>query len=460
MVIHGLRPRAQAFFLRWLSFCFCFALWSAQVGCTRAPVARPEADRAFEDSRQPRVVTGSELRSAELIQAAQVSCQSQDCPEAVAMLAAFEGNEAWSCSAFLVSPDTVATNSHCVPADLKAAGSSCSGRIRIHFPGGESLGCAQVLEASPLQAGQERPDFAFLKLSHPASGAPLELDGSGIADQDELEVFKLDPSHTPDQLRATLTRAHCRASMAPIFLPAYSDARNPVVAVSGCEIVPGNSGSPLLDAEGRVRGLIHATILKDHLEPLLTGTPHDALEPMAVATNFSCVPAPGSEQGTGRQSRPPSRCVPPAAGPLLPLALSAENPDVRSRTGSVISAWQRRGRAGLRWRLMRLPSEWKGTEKLVPAPVCYEREALDALPDAGELEIQVRAPVWDASLSLNAFAQPRHEIESVSRAGVEITVSLDAGQPGLLQALARARLDLIPLDLFKGALPPCASDAP
>src|SRR4051812_30664739 len=57
----------------------------------------------------------------------QVSCFSQsDCDPSVAMIAAawLDQGGVSTCTGFLVGPDTMATNSHCLPLDLDQAGAS------------------------------------------------------------------------------------------------------------------------------------------------------------------------------------------------------------------------------------------------------------------------------------------------------------------------------------------------
>src|SRR5579885_3303104 len=92
-----------------------------------------------------------------MAQLTQVSCfDEQDCNPSVAMVAA-----AWTdpkpgvtvCTGFLIAPDILATNSHCLPEDLEQAGASCSQRLWIFFPSSngftqEQQECDTVISAT------------------------------------------------------------------------------------------------------------------------------------------------------------------------------------------------------------------------------------------------------------------------------------------------------------------------
>jgi Trypsin-like peptidase domain len=197
----------------------------------------------------------------------QIQCENlEKCPEAVA---AFLHTSGGRCSSFLIAPDIMATNMHCVPPGLKNEGDSCYQKSFFVFPKTlnkphEVLDCDKLIHASrPLGDWVLVPDYAFFKLKNSSQRTPLEISRKGFADKSVVEITKVDfasPSanakkNEPDALVKSIS---CHAVQNSTINPHFTSDFSSVVSFGKCDIIPGNSGSPILDSQGSVRGVISA----------------------------------------------------------------------------------------------------------------------------------------------------------------------------------------------------------
>lgn len=165
------------------------------------------------------------------------------------------------CTGVLVAPDRLLTASHCIPEDSRVAGGSCEGAWAIfpRVPGhrAEWVACAEVLRAAAVdESSVLRPDYAILRLARPVERtvAPIAPDApepGAIVQMVSVTPHPIYPQR--HELRARLCQVMDPARAERVLGP---EARE-VGWLSGCPVLPGNSGSPLLDLEGRVRALVH-----------------------------------------------------------------------------------------------------------------------------------------------------------------------------------------------------------
>lgn len=88
----------------------------------------------------------------------------------------------------------------------------------------------------------------------------------------------------------------CVSTYPTLLTPSVNNPNSPVTSFSNCEIEHGNSGSPILDDRGHIRGVIQAKFEPSTLEKLglelsgdfLDGVPSD----IGVGTNLGCVDFP------------------------------------------------------------------------------------------------------------------------------------------------------------------------
>ena len=166
-----------------------------------------------------------------------VICEDADaCPETVAGLLA-DGDSV--CTSFLVKDDVVATNLHCLPENMRKAGASCKDRIRLTFPERKSsaeeiVECDKVVSVS--QKAKDTPltpDFAFLRLAKKMNRAVVKLNTQGVANNETLTIFKIDPH---DEI-GVLRKVTCQAAQGSMLNPLFKTAQSSVVTFVPCSIV-------------------------------------------------------------------------------------------------------------------------------------------------------------------------------------------------------------------------------
>lgn len=191
-----------------------------------------------------------------------VRCEDmQHCPEAVGMLVAPARPEAERCTVALVAPDRVLTASHCLPASARRPGASCEG-LWVAFPGTRTQAavvraCAEVVAATDLpRAGVLRQEYALMRLSARVERRALEVDRSPLSPRSIVTVVSVTP-HPAIATRHSLTSRLCRVEGQDEAVQALGDQARAVGWLTHCPIEHGNSGSPVLDYQGRLRAIVH-----------------------------------------------------------------------------------------------------------------------------------------------------------------------------------------------------------
>jgi Trypsin-like peptidase domain len=255
---------------------------------------------------------GSDLASARhWASHPRLDCETAvECEPAVALLTGMQKDNGqdssritnYQCTAFLIDSQTVLTNRHCVPVHLREIPfASCRDWVWLTFPdstGARTVACESVERISGRKelTGQ---DWAFLRLASVVRARPLTLSHAGLPDRSRVDVRALNPVPRFDTLVA---RPHeLRAEVingSPAARYSNGDVASPQVLLDAA-IVGGNSGSPVLDAQGKVVGLVDgrydslaamASIL-DHGLRLLD----DRMVALGQVTNLACVPFAGED---------------------------------------------------------------------------------------------------------------------------------------------------------------------
>lgn len=246
-------------------------LWVG-LGCaTAAPSAAPSAAprRSMPPSpttvatRAPRATPKRPQRIAQSERARySVRCEDDEhCPESVGMLVTPGVPDAERCTASLVAPDRVLTASHCLPPSQRRAGATCSGTW-VAFPGTSHrepvwATCAQVLAATALGQGSVlREEYALMRLAEPVDRLTLEVDPSPLAQQSIVTVVSVTPHPAIDSSHRLSTRL-CRVDGRQKAVAVLGEQASAVGWLSHCPIERGNSGSPVLDYDGRLRAIVH-----------------------------------------------------------------------------------------------------------------------------------------------------------------------------------------------------------
>ena len=185
------------------------------------------------------------------------------CPSAVGMLVVDEGEsqEPERCTATLIAPDRILTASHCLAASTRHTGAACS-RTWIAFPDSkdaraEWVACDRVELAAPLlDESALHQEYAVLRLVRSVARAPLALDGSPPAPGSIVTVASITP-HPIYGTTHLLTTRLCRAIGSEPAVAALGAGAAEVGWLAHCPIARGNSGSPVLDYDHKVRAIVH-----------------------------------------------------------------------------------------------------------------------------------------------------------------------------------------------------------
>lgn len=239
-----------------------------------------------------------------LAQNSSIYCPDQDnCPSAISLLTTAHGAPSYGvgrCTGFLIADDMMVTNSHCIPDDLKREDSSCSGRIWAHFPkttkhAPEIRKCVRVRFTSKNDPARAQLffDIALIELDRPSRRTPLKISREGLKNDEPVTLFKVDPLQTEKPM-GIVSHVLCRAKHESFHLPNNTESLDPVHAIADCATMPGNSGSPGLDSENRVRVVLQAGTpdhtlnqLQKHYADYLDG---ELVVPMSFASNAACFP--------------------------------------------------------------------------------------------------------------------------------------------------------------------------
>ena len=188
-----------------------------------------------------------------------ITCSDADfCPEGIARMFAInfeDANNSSTCSAFLISQDVVMTNTHCVYGQKFSLKKICSGLFFVFPAHGLSYTaqCSEILWRDNRQDGRHfyrdgDNDFALVKLDWKIPLTPLKLVKGGI--KPGSKVFPV----VVDQMggfNARITKLECKVDK---LIAKYG-----VAQLGDCPVISGNSGSPVLDENQNVIGLIFAS---------------------------------------------------------------------------------------------------------------------------------------------------------------------------------------------------------
>ncbi len=199
----------------------------------------------------------------------EMNCPSGDCPEYVGLIMDMTGEEgAYFCTGSLFNEDHILTNSHCLRSFLKS--SSCED-LGIFFKNKkgdvEAYVCSEIIHVNdtgttgnPLKMVYEK-DYGVFKISAKPKLENLNIKNKKIlSDRDEVVAYVTRPEDLqddPNVLKIGISKLECHYLETTYFTPGNEGHLSPFMALDGCEVKGGNSGSPLLTPAGEFVGLIH-----------------------------------------------------------------------------------------------------------------------------------------------------------------------------------------------------------
>ncbi|QDK38483.1 trypsin-like peptidase domain-containing protein [Bdellovibrio sp. NC01] len=340
-----------------------------------------------------------------------VICENpDDCNQAVAGLLNDESNV---CTAVLVREDVMATNLHCLPQKLRKEGSSCKGRISFTFPENtknkiEYADCDQVLSvSSQLKDTPLTPDYAFLKLTHKASRKPVAINTSGVANNEMLTIFKVDPHEDIGLLR----KVTCAAAQKSMLNPLFKSEQSSVISLVPCDIVSGNSGSPIFSAQGDVKALINSKGLPADMPVNV-----DRFD-VAFASNLACLNIPElglKNQNTECHSSKDRAAIRNASGELVRDAVHPLMMNFTKAVGEQYRNIHEQTKNFLKWQADQQDIPYNGDDKAKIAKVGFKPKCITAsrenMMKMQEEMMKIKYSEWGVQLSLDSAGRPNPQL--------------------------------------------------
>ena len=217
------------------------------------------------------------------------------CPTGVGLVVIEKNSEVsrkyGQCVGTLIGPDTVITNSHCLPPEVKSGHESCSGRVGFVLPGSQDVSsCTEILTSSTVVSGQDSPDFAVFRLRKNLP-EPRRVSRDGFQDGGKYDVYTIDPL-IRTSISGILRKKTCLSLRGSLVAPTSMDDLSPVTSLFNCEFSEGNSGSPVVDQNGNLLGIVarredKADLKLNGVSVIIPSAPANA-----VVTNLACVDQP------------------------------------------------------------------------------------------------------------------------------------------------------------------------
>jgi hypothetical protein len=238
------------------------------------------------------------------VDASLLQCDSDsNCSPAVALLSIGNGIPAQQCMASLVDNELLVTASHCLPEDLRRSGAQCRGTVHVHFP---SFGnypelradCEEILAASTLiDRTRAQPDIAFIKLAKPVNRPPFVVDHSGFDRKAKFSVLQTRVNPDAATGAGKIISTACRPILGSEALPGSSRPESSVVALADCTLETLSDGAPILDANGKLRGVLQSRVPPTRISKRIGSNRllEPELAPLSLATNFACFRLPRND---------------------------------------------------------------------------------------------------------------------------------------------------------------------
>lgn len=192
----------------------------------------------------------------------EVSCPATGaCNESVALLVGLSAPiEPTRCTAALVGPRTAVTAGHCVAWEL-ASGKGCDG-VWLGFAGTrtrppEWVACERIASVSTSGDDLLSPDFAVLQLDQATARASIPLAQGEVAFGEVVQMVSVTADRFYDDRHEVRSR-RCVVDRGDRLSPWGSVEPASIRVLSSCPIRQGSSDAPLLDRDGRLKGLVHA----------------------------------------------------------------------------------------------------------------------------------------------------------------------------------------------------------
>jgi hypothetical protein len=183
-----------------------------------------------------------------------------ECDESVALLVGLSApSEPMRCTAALVGPRTAVTAGHCVAWELSLGG-GCDD-VWLGFAGtdghtAEWVGCKRITSATGFDQTLLSPDYAVLELEADVDRLPIPVDRGDLEAGEVVRMVSVTADRFYDDFHQVRSR-RCVVDDNANLTPWSPVAPSSIRVLSSCPVREGSSGAPVLDLDGRMRGLIH-----------------------------------------------------------------------------------------------------------------------------------------------------------------------------------------------------------
>jgi hypothetical protein len=274
--------------------CF-FVIVTLVIGCGK----KAEEERGSSTNDRPMQM--SELES-ELNQQELFCGSDRTCPSYLTKIAVVSGSKLKFCTGFLTDENVVATASSCLPERLRSRDLPCDKDVFFFFAQANEkpkrVGCKKVLEVSQIEGKEPflwRSDIAYLQLNTNEHRRFVSYSRAGMADLDHFYTWTVDQL---DSHQGIIRKSEdCQSVHNSYFNPLANNEFSPVMTMGGCDYIAGNSGAPIFDYRGKVRGVVSSPVdPKEINEVLATHMLDKPLKKLMHVSNFACAPTIPDEE--------------------------------------------------------------------------------------------------------------------------------------------------------------------
>ncbi len=220
------------------------------------PSAAPSEPVKIEQSKKT-ISFDSQEKENEFLQQLEILCET--CKPSTGIVTVKNKDGIALCAGVFLDGSTFVTNKHCLPTSLHIRGVDCSQDVTIYGRTDKTVkaSCGTVIDlsAQESEATYVRPDFAILSLKENLEGIPILDSFAGPLSDGDIVQADFPSYENIKSRQVELKSQDCRVTKDSMINPYFvSGETSATYALSDCDFVPGQSGSPLYH-DGMLYGL-------------------------------------------------------------------------------------------------------------------------------------------------------------------------------------------------------------